>query len=138
MLDDVTGSTGVFRLFLCLSHVFSVKLHSSVKRTRHQKADLPILVFPGECWSGCMVPGCENKSHWRTWGTHATLMESESVSVSDTVVACWRSFLLGSGIASPVPLSHKAAGTGPAAGLMPPLPPFCSTCVTACKQSSGS
>ncbi|KAJ8354561.1 hypothetical protein SKAU_G00221280 [Synaphobranchus kaupii] len=41
-------------------------------------ANLPILVFSGKCQSSCTVLGCEHRSHYRTSGPHATLMDKPS------------------------------------------------------------
>ncbi|CAB1444405.1 unnamed protein product [Pleuronectes platessa] len=45
-------------------------------------ADLPVLVYYGECQSSCRMLGWEHRSHYNLSGPHASLMES----VSDSLV----------------------------------------------------
>ncbi|KAJ8348935.1 hypothetical protein SKAU_G00275240 [Synaphobranchus kaupii] len=45
-------------------------------------ANLTILVLSGKCQSSCTALGCEHRTHYRTSGPHATLIES----VSDSLV----------------------------------------------------
>ncbi len=93
-----------------MSHVLSVKLHSSMKRTSGGLANFGIL---------CKELDCEHGSNCRTSGPQATLMKSVSnrlVSNMHTIIllevilrACAGLFLI----------LLTRADSGPAAGLLP-------------------
>ncbi|KAK9519644.1 hypothetical protein VZT92_022357 [Zoarces viviparus] len=83
-------------------------------------AYLQILMFSGKCQTSCMVLRCEQRSHSRMSGPHATLMES----VSDSLVRNMHKSSTGGHFVelwqcSSCSSSHKGADSDPAAGLLP-------------------